>query len=520
MAYNPILKLDYPDVDVIRVEDTYYMISTTMYFMPGGVILRSYDLVNWEIASYVYDVLEDTPAARLEDGKNIYGQGMWAASLRYHDGIYYVCFVANDTGKTYLYRSPSITGPWEKQYVEGFYHDCSLLFDDDGRNYIIYGNTDIWLTELDASLAGPKPGGLHRLLISDNRKHVGLGYEGSHFYKINGKYYLFVIHWPNTGNRRRTQACFVSNTLAGTFVGKEILDDDMGYFNDGVAQGGIVDTPDGKWYAMLFQDYGALGRIPVLIPLTWEDSFPVLGKNGRVPRKLRVGSTRPDYSYMPLYGNDDFLYVPGDDGKIRLKPFWQWNHIPDASLWSVSSPAGCYTITSGKLSSNVTEAVNTLTQRFAGPESHISATLDGSRMKDGDFAGLCALQGCYGLVALSRENGRYYLVMLEKNADNGRIKAGEPENYMPVETARIPWDYPVVTLRMEACFQDKKDTVSFSYTSDPAIGPYTPLGRKHKLYFKLDHFTGCRAALFLYSTKETGGSASFSKFRFEVPGRA
>lgn len=88
---------------------------------------------------------------------------MWAASLRYHKGTFYVCFVANDTGKTYLYRSSSISGLWKKQYVEGFYHDCSLLFDDDDRIYIVYSNTDIRLTELTSELSGPKPGGLHRL---------------------------------------------------------------------------------------------------------------------------------------------------------------------------------------------------------------------------------------------------------------------------------------------------------------------------------------------------------------------
>ena len=199
MASNPILKLDYPDIDVIRVDDTYYMISTTMYFMPGGVILRSYDLVHWEIASYVFDAHEDTPAAHLMDGQNIYGQGMWAASLRYHNGIFYVCFVANDTKKTYLYQAKNIEGPWTKQYIEGFYHDCSLLFDDDSRVYIVYGNTDIYLTELKEDLTGPKEGGLSRLLVSDNRSKVGLGYEGSHIYKINGRQANLV--WQYDANK-------------------------------------------------------------------------------------------------------------------------------------------------------------------------------------------------------------------------------------------------------------------------------------------------------------------------------
>ena len=146
---NPITRLDYPDPDVIRVDNTYYMVSTTMHFMPGCEILRSYDLVNWEHASYVYDVLDSTPGQKIEGEENIYGQGMWAASLRYHKGIFYVCFVANDTGKTYIYSAPSIEGPWKKSYIKGFYHDCSILFDDDDRVYIASGNKYIRLQELD-----------------------------------------------------------------------------------------------------------------------------------------------------------------------------------------------------------------------------------------------------------------------------------------------------------------------------------------------------------------------------------
>ena len=122
---NPITKSDFPDPDVIRVGDTYYMASTTMYFMPGCEILRSYDLINWEHLTYVYDKLDSTPGQTLEGEQNVYGQGMWATTLRYHKGRFYICFVANDTGKTYLYTADSITGPWKKSNIEGFYHDCS-----------------------------------------------------------------------------------------------------------------------------------------------------------------------------------------------------------------------------------------------------------------------------------------------------------------------------------------------------------------------------------------------------------
>ena len=182
---NPVIYSDYPDADVIRVGDTYYMVSTTMHFMPGCVILRSYDLLHWEVASYVYERLEETPGQCLADNKGVYGKGMWAASIRYYEGTFYVCFVANDTGKTYLYTAADIAGPWKKSTIEGFFHDNSLLFDDDGRVYIAYGNREIYITELNESLTAPKEGGLHRMAIKDTGDVI-LGYEGAHFYKING----------------------------------------------------------------------------------------------------------------------------------------------------------------------------------------------------------------------------------------------------------------------------------------------------------------------------------------------
>lgn len=188
MGRNPLLRQDYPDPDVIRVDDTYYMISTTMHFMPGGVILRSYDLLHWEIAAYVFDTLDDTKAQCLEEEQNIYGKGMWAASLRYHKGSFYVCFVCNDTHKTYLYQSKTIEGKWSKQTIDGFYHDPSLFFDEDDRAYLIYGNRTISITELNEELTAPRIGGLHRVIVAD-LESPGLSYEGTHFYKIKGRYY-------------------------------------------------------------------------------------------------------------------------------------------------------------------------------------------------------------------------------------------------------------------------------------------------------------------------------------------
>ena len=156
---NPLMKMDYPDPDIIRVGDTYYMVSTTMHFMPGAVLLRSYDLIRWEICSYLYDKLESTPGERLEGEQTVYGHGMWAASLRYHQGRFHVVFIAHEFDRTFLFTAPQPEGPWTKTYIEGIYHDPSLLFDDDGRVYIAYSGRDIMLTELKADLSGPRPGG-------------------------------------------------------------------------------------------------------------------------------------------------------------------------------------------------------------------------------------------------------------------------------------------------------------------------------------------------------------------------
>lgn len=485
-SINPITRLDYPDLDVIRVNDTYYMVSTTMHFFPGCEILQSFDLINWEHATYVYETLDDTVAQSLDDGQNIYGQGMWAASLRYHNGTFYVCFVANDTHKTYLYRSNSIQGPWKRNYIEGFYHDCSILFDDDNRVYIAYGNKDIYITELNSELTAPLENGFHKLVISDTNNN-NLGYEGSHFYKINGKYYLFFIH-SRPEAWRRVQCCFIADSLDGKWQGYEILNDDRGYCGQGVAQGGIVDTPDGNWYSILFQDSGAVGRLPILIPMTWKDDIPVLGDNGHIPDDFTITSTRPEHVYSPLVGSDDFR-------SETLLPRWQFNHMPDWSLISHDYHKGIWQVTTGNVVCNMTQAKNTITQRMLFPGCKASITLDPCKLQDGDYAGICALQGCYGLLAITRKINQLYIVICTNDGE---------EMIASVDEAPIQ-------LQLKVEFENMKDTATFSYKIEDSI---ISIDRELPLFFKVDHFTGCRFGLVMYSTKQPGGSAMFSNFLY------
>jgi len=492
--FNPIIWSDFPDPDVIRVEDTFYMVSTTMHMMPGCVILRSYDLVNWEIASHVYDTLDATPGQRLEDQKGIYGAGMWAASLRCNKGIYYICFVANDTRKTYLYQSNEITGPWKKQYIKGFYHDCSLFFDDDERVYIVYGNRQIYFTELKADLSGPKEDGIHRMILEDS-DYYGLGFEGCHLYRINGKYYLFMIHWSKEGSGRRQEACYMAESLEGEFTGGNILDDDMGYHNMGVAQGGIVDTPDGKWYGVLFQDHGAIGRIPILVPMHWEDDFPVFGIDGAVPIELEVNSTRPDYVYTPLTASDDFDYMPDEQGRISLQPVWQWNHEPDDRGVSFTERPGHLRIRTLDVCESVLQAKNSLTQRTMGPGCEGILKVDASGILDGDYAGLSAFQSSYAFIGITKENGKYYVAMITKE-----------------EIHKEEIDVPEMQLKVVCDFKDSIDEAKCFYYKD---GNWIQLGNPLHMIYTLDHFMGYRFAISMFSTKKAGGYADFESFIYQ-----
>ena len=506
---NPVINSDFPDPDIIRVGDTYYMATTTMFLMPGGDILCSRDLVHWTFVGHAFSMLEDKPAHRLENGQQIFGQGMWAPSLRWHDGTFYLTFSCNDTRKSILFQSEDPTGPWRRTEMAGFFYDSSLFFDDDGRIYIVHGNTTLRLTELDAGTWGPKEGGLDRVVAQD-KPNQRLGFEGSHLYKRNGKYYLFTCHMPSEGTDLKTEVCFQADSLTGAFRGKTVLDDTMGYDRRlGVAQGGMVDTPTGDWYAFMFHDRGALGRTPVIMPMSFdEEGWPILGDNGMVPQFVQPATAGADISNSPLNGSDDFRYIPGADGRVTLALFWQFSHNPDDACWSVTERPGAFRLTARDISPNLLLARNILTQRCTGPKCTAWVTVDGSRLNEGDYAGICTYQGCYGAVALTKREGQYELVMMARPAKDAGIEGDRDYGQPPVEYTRIPAPGAVVTLRADTDFSREPDTAWFSFLD--AGGTWKQLGVRHDLYFKLDLFIGCRFGLFCYATRQPGGKADCS----------
>ncbi len=495
-----IIPADFPDPDIIRVDDCYYMVSTTMHFMPGCVILRSFNLVDWEHAAYVYDELEATPAETLSDNKGAYGKGMWAASLRHHDGRFYISFVANDTHKTYLFTSEKIEGPWKRSEIRGFFHDMSLLFDDDGRVFCVSGNTQITLTELESDLSGPKEGGINKLIINDNPDEVVLGYEGSHFYKINGKYYVFLIHIPK--GKMRTEACYVSDKIEGPYVGRDVLCSDLAGWESGTAQGGVVQAGDGKWYSIVFQDHGALGRIPVLVPVDFAGDFPVFGHDGIAPEQVSVLDNRPEYKYAPLYSND------------FTNPAWQWNHIPNKNLVDVTSST--FKLRTNKFCVNVVQAANTLTQRTFTEHCSGSVEIDASKINEGDVAGLCALEGEYGFIAVTKKSGKYKLIAAEHKIDYSPWAMGVYDSAPPDIMEEKEISSPVLRLKATFSLAHEKEQVQFAYcdsgSQSEKDSSFIDFGSPVRLRYTLDQFVGVRFALFCYSTVIAGGEASFRDF--------
>ena len=495
-----IIFSDYPDPDVIRVDNTYYMVSTTMHFMPGCVILRSYNLVDWEFCTYVYDKLDATEGQTLADNRGVYGKGMWAASLNYHDNKFYVSFVANDTHKTYLYTAGRIEGPWKRSEIQGFYHDMSLFWDDDGRVFVVHGNMEIHLTELESDLSGPKKGGVDKVIISDDREKVILGYEGSHFYKINGKYYNFMIHMPK--GKMRTEACYVADNIEGPWTGGDVLCSDLGNWNSGVAQGGIVQDKEGNWFGILFQDHGALGRIPVLVPVKFgEDGFSIFdGPSTGSGTEVSVLDNNPGYKYAPLWSND------------FTTPAWQWNHIPDVRGYKLE--ANCYSIETKKTVTNITQAANTYTQRTLTEKCAGSVVVDASGIGEDDFAGLAALEGEYGFIAVTKRDGKFYLVAAEHKSKNVPWAMGVFDTDPPTIKSEIPLEDSKVELKLVFDLTREKQQVVLQYKNHPGDGEYQQLGTPVQLRYTLDQFVGVRFALFCYSTKQPGAKAQFTNFNY------
>jgi beta-xylosidase len=490
MAENPVVYADVPDISILRHGDTYYMSSTTMHMAPGVPIMKSPDLVNWEMVGYAYDRLCENDRMNLANGRNTYGRGSWASCLRYANGLFYLSTFAQTSNETYIFTTPDIEhGPWTRHAFKPAYHDHSIFYEDDGHIYMIYGNGRLSMIEVKPDLSGVVEG-TDRVVLENAGAPAGadlmLNAEGSQIIKANGKYYLFNIVWPRGG--MRTVVVHRADRITGPYEGGRVILQDKG-----VAQGALVDTPDGRWFAYLFQDCGSVGRVPFMVPVRWVDDWPVLGDNGVIPEVLNLPAQR---GLKPgLVNDDEFTRSKGD---ASLPLVWQWNHNPVDDAWSLTARPGYLRLTTSRLDSAFLQARNTLTQRTFGPTSRAETCLDVRHMKEGDFAGLALLQQRFGQVGVQIVGGKRQLVMV-----NGEGKT-------PKVVAQLPLKGKKVYLRAACDFRNKVDEATFSYSLDGKT--WTPIGDTLHMRYTMPHFMGYRFALFNYATKQVGGSADFDFF--------
>jgi beta-xylosidase len=199
-----------------------------------------------------------------------------------------------------------------------------------------------------------------------------------------------------------------------------------------------------------------------------------------------------------LVGSDEFNRKKGDR---PLPLVWQWNHNPDNNLWSLTKRKGFMRLITGRVDTSFYLAKNTLTQRGVGPECTGSTSIDVSKMKDGDFAGLALLQRKFGQVGVVNEGGVKSIVMI--NADSGK----------PLEVQRVPLNQRTIFFKAECNFKDKTDTAEFFYSLDGKS--WTKIGSELKMAYTLPHFMGYLFGLFNYASKEAGGYVDFDYFHIE-----
>ena len=509
---NPMLWADVPDPDVIRVGDTYYLVSTTMHLMPGAPIMTSKDLKNWETVGYIFDRLTDSPKYDLLNG-TVYGRGQWATSLKYHNGKFYALLAPNERGAmgdTYIFSAEKAEGPWTIVSRMRHFHDCSLFFDDDGRVYVIYGTGE--MMELKPDLSDVIEG-THQQLFQREEDEKGI-LEGSRMIKHNGKYYLLMISHVYAPGKHRREVCYRADNIHGPYEKQVILESEFGGFSY-EAQGTIVDTPDGDWIGIIFQDRGGVGRVLTVMPCRWVNGWPMLGdENGKVPETVRPlvnGQPATD-----IVKSDDF-------SSDKLGLHWQWNHNPIDEAWSLKERPGFLRLKTNRVVSNLYLAPNTLTQRMEGPTCSGTIAIDISKMKDGDCSGLAAFNSDTGALVIKKKGKNLVLEMVEMSVTLTDLDK-EVTNVEEKVIESIPLNAQLSTLnaqlflRIDADFRPVnghgRDAANFYYSIDGS--QWTQIGTKdYRLNFDWRRFfMGSKFGIFCYATKKKGGYVDIEAFNY------
>ena len=488
---NPIVRADFPDPDVIRVGTTYYMVSTTMFHFPGATILKSKDLVHWEYCAQPLKSLLDDDHYNLRDGKNAYARGMWASSIKWHDGKFYLLINGNDH-RAWLLSATDPEGEWTVQRLSRNYYDPGMLFDG-GKVYIVCGINHLQMCELDEDF--------NLLREQEVVVREGSGLEGCHLYRIGDYYYIYATYggWPSG------QTVFRSKNIFGPYEERVLVEKWYDRKPNTIHQGALVEDIGGRWWTVMQEDLGALGRFPNLLPVTWKDGWPIV-----------AGGTRPPVSFVESIEGPSNLSTPktqktlptsDDFSQKTLGMQWQWNHNPVPGAWSLEERPGWLRLKTTGITEDLHQAQGMLTQRiFAVPDSASTASirLDVSKLKEGDRAGICIFQDPYAQICVEKTGKKSYQLMWQqdkvRNAGRG-FEAAEKTHFIKPKEG-------IVYLRAAIRYGDNK--AYFFYSLDGKT--WERFGGETQQSFNLTVFVGSRFGIFCYATKQQGGYADFDWF--------
>ena len=375
---NPILYADYSDPDVVRVGDDFFMTASSFNCTPGLPILHSSDLVNWTIVGHA---LKNLPHPRYERVQP--GCGVWAPSIRFHAGKYWIFFPTPDEG-IFVVTAEHATGRWSEPHLvqegKGLIDPCPL-WDDDGKAYLVH------------AYAGSRAGIKHRLrvcpmapdaskllgegkvIFHDPEKHPTL--EGPKFLKKDGWYYILA---PAGGVETGWQVALRSRHVYGPYEDKIVLaqgDTDI----NGPHQGALVDTPDDGWWFLHFQDAGLYGRIVHLQPVDWKDGWPLMGQAGTPVRRHAKPIVISEQPPCAPQTSDEF------DGR-KLGPQWQWNANHREDWYSLTARPGWLRLFPQPATTPVTNQPNLLLQKLPARSFSVETCLELRASEPGEEAGL------------------------------------------------------------------------------------------------------------------------------------
>lgn len=468
---NPILPADYSDIDCIRVGGNYYMISSTMQYSPGMVVLRSRDMVNWQTIGHVVGDLTTISPELGWDRMNRAGRGIWAGAIRHHDGRFWVYFGTPDEGY-FMSTAHDPAGPWAPLHQlmdQAGWDDCCPFWDDDGQAYFVgtefKAGYKTWLFRLSAD--GTTLDLDSRILLNE-----GFGREANKLYKIKGTYYhLYSEHRPGVGRYLMMKR---ARRITGPYGEPRQLSEVQADIHE-PNQGGLVQAENGQWYFLTHHGTGAWeGRPASLLPVTWIDKWPIIGKpNSRGIGEMVWHHAKPVVAKAPMV----FPQTPDSFDSGTLHPQWEWYYQPRADKWSLGERPGFLRLKAFKplRAGDLRSVGNMLTQRaWRTPRSLVTVKVDPRGMVDGQVAGLCNYAGGGGsALVIRKEAGNLHLQAVGKQIDATQLLSMPSDLWL-----RCAWGL--------------EGTCGYSYSLDGSA--FKPLGGSYQLTW--GDYRGSRIGLF------------------------